>query len=133
MTRNDWNDIKIAEGPFWGPIHRFVESVNTRIWKIINDILSFISYPVRNFPKIITFLHGVLIMLAGTILMWGYIRLIGYTINIIAARKLSSPIMAVRKKFYKYFFLSLAGAIVATLVFIYLNGWVADRYSPPNK
>ena len=30
MTPEMWDEIQKTEGPFWGPIHRFIERVNTR-------------------------------------------------------------------------------------------------------
>jgi hypothetical protein len=132
MTTKLWKDIEKAEGSFWGPIHRLIERINTIIWNLIDSIHRIFSYPVRMFPKLSLFVKRIIIALAGSILMWGFIRLSGYVINVIAARHLDSPIMYVRKRFIRYFILNLIGAIVATAIFIILNGWLAE-WTAPNK
>jgi hypothetical protein len=58
--------------------------------------------------------------------MWGFMRLGGYLINVYACRHLTSSIMDVRRRFFKYFGLNLFGAIGTTLVFIVVNGWLAE-------
>lgn len=62
--------------------------------------------------------------------MWGFIRLGGYVINVCVARSVMSPIMILRRQFFKYFALNLLGAIGATLIFIVLNGWLAEWAEP---
>lgn len=126
MTPNLWKEIEIAEGSLWGPAHRFLDRTNARIWKLIEAIQRILCYPFRSFPKFCLVVRLVLITLAGSAFMWGFIRLGGYLINVYAARHLTSPIMEVRKRFFKYFGLNLLGAIAATLIFIVLNGWLAE-------
>jgi hypothetical protein len=126
MTTDLWEEIEIAEGSFWGPVHRFLDRANAKIWKLIEAIQRTLCYPLHSFPKFCLVVRLVLITLAGSALMWGFIRLGGYLINVCAARHLTSPIMEVRKRFFKYFSLNLLGAIAATLIFIVLNGWLAE-------
>jgi len=126
MTSELWDEIQRAEGPFWGPVHRFVERTNAGIWNWIDAIHRFLTYPIRGFAKSSTLVRRVLISLAGSVLLWGFIRLTGYMINVLAARHLCSPIMIVRRRFFKYFGINLLGAIAATAMFIVLNAWLAE-------
>ena len=130
MTPALWREIELEEGQFLGPIHRFLDRTNTRIWKLIESIQRVLTFPFRRFPKSYVIVRPVLVTLAGSILMWGFIRLCGYIINIFGARRLESPIMVVRRKFFKFFCLSLLGAIVAMLLFILFNGWIAEWMKP---
>lgn len=130
MTPKLWNDIAKAEGSFWGPLHRLIERINTIIWNLIDSIHRISTFPIRKFPKLSLFLKRFLIVLAGSILMWGFIRLSGYIINVSAARHLDSPIMSIRKRFIRYFILNLIGAICAAAIFIVLNGWLAEWTAP---
>lgn len=130
MTHELWDQIQRAEGPFWGPVHRFLDRTNAGIWNLIDWINRLLTYPIRDFPKTSTLVRRVLTSLAGSVLMWGFIRLAGYIINVLAARHLSSPIMIVRRRFFKYFALNLLGAIAATAIFFVLNGWLADYTAP---
>ncbi len=132
MTTELWKDIEKAEGSFWGPLHRSIERINIFIWNLIDSIHRILIYPIRKFPKLSLFVKRTLIALAGSILMWGFIRLAGYLINVSAARHLDSPTMSIRKRFFRYFILNLIGAIVATAIFIVLNGWLAE-WTAPNK
>jgi hypothetical protein len=62
--------------------------------------------------------------------MWGFIRLGGYLINVYQCRRLTSPIMIVRKRFFRFFALNFLGAIGASVVFIVVNGWLAEWTEP---
>jgi hypothetical protein len=31
MTLDRWKEIEIVEGPFWGPVHRFLDRTNARV------------------------------------------------------------------------------------------------------
>ncbi|CAG0941488.1 hypothetical protein BROC_01471 [Candidatus Brocadiaceae bacterium] len=128
MTPEMWNEIQMVEGRFWGSIHRFVERANAGIWRAIESI----AYPFRRFHKLYGYIRRVLIGLAGSVLMWGFIRLTGYIINVLAAGHLSSPIMIVRKKFMKYFLLNLLAAITASAIFFLLNGWLIEYFPGPD-
>lgn len=130
MTPQQWKEIELVEGTFWGPIHRFFERTNAGIWNLIHYSQRFLTYPLRRFSKYSIFIRRLLITFAGSFLMWGYIRLPGYLINLYAARRLNSPIMSVRRRFFKSFALSLLGAIGATLVFIVINGWLVEWMEP---
>ena len=130
MTPALWKEIELAEGPFWGPIHRFLDRTNARVWRLIEAIQRIVTFPFRRFLRCYALLRPLLVTLAGSILMWGFIRLGGYVINIYAAGRLKSPIMVVRRKFFKFFGLSLLGAIVSTLLFILFNGWIAEWMEP---
>lgn len=130
MTPDLWKEIELVEGPFWGPVHRFLHRTNAGIWKLIDTVQRVLTYPFRASSKYITFLRRVLITLAAAVLMWGYIRFAGYVINVYTARYLTSPIMTVRKRFFKYFGLNLLGAIGATVIFFLFNGWVAEWLEP---
>ena len=81
-------------------------------------------------PKGKRLVKSVLMVLAGCILFWGFIRLAGYVINVSAAGRLCLPIMTVRKRFFRYFGLTLLGATVAAAIFIVLNGWAAEHWKP---
>ncbi len=133
MTSELWSEIQNVEGSFWGPVHRFFDRTNARIWKMIDLVHHILTYPIRRFPKLCALIRGVLISLAASILMWGFIRLAGYIINVVAAGHLSSPIMIVRKKFFNYFLLNLLAAIAVSAVFFVVNGWLVDCCFPgPN-
>ena len=130
MTPQLWNEIEKVEGPFWGFLHRVLDRINARIWNIIDLTNNIITYPIRKYPKLSLFIKRILITLSASVLMWGFIRLSGYVINVIAARHLNSPIMIVRKRFFRFFILYLIGAIVATVIFIITNGWLAEWTKP---
>jgi hypothetical protein len=130
MTRERWAEIEKVEGVLWGPIHRFLDRINAKIWAYIDAIQSFVTLPIRSHKNFGIMVRRLLISLAGAVLFWGFIRLAGYTINVLVAGRLSSPIMIVRKRFFKYFGLNLAGALVATAVFILLNAWLAEWLEP---
>lgn len=130
MSPDQWKDIENVEGPFWGPIHRFLDRTNAGIWNLIDKIERLITYPIRRFPRLIAFIRPTLKSLAASILMWGFIRLAGYLINVPKGRHLGSPIMSVRERFLKFFGISLLGAIVATFIFFVVNGWVAEWLEP---
>lgn len=130
MTSNQWEEIQTVEGRFWGPLHRSLERTNARVWHLIDGIQSIATHPLRSFPKLQRVCRALLITGAATVLMWGFIRLGGYLINVSVCRRLTSPIMTVRKRFFRYFGLNLVGAIVATAVFIVVNGWLAEWTEP---
>lgn len=130
MTSALWKEIERAEGPFWGPVHRLLDRTNARIWRLIDAIQNVVTFPFRRFPRCYAIVRPVLVTLAGSILMWGFIRLGGYVINVYAARRLTSPIMEVRRKFFKFFGLSLLAAVLVTLLFILFNGWIAEWMEP---
>jgi len=129
-SADQWSEIRIAEGRFWGPIHRFLERVNSGIWNMIDIFAKKLTNPIRRFPKLSLFVRRMLVTVAGSVLMWGFIRISGYLINIPAARHLTSPIMDVRRRLFKYFLLNLVGAIIATAAFFVLNGWLVDYTGP---
>jgi hypothetical protein len=58
--------------------------------------------------------------------MWGYIRLSGYLINLLNCRKVSSPIMIVRRRLFKFFSANLIGALIVTGMFFVVNGWAVE-------
>jgi hypothetical protein len=126
MTPAQWKEIQAIEGPFWGPIHRALDYTNARVWHLINRIQEFITYPIRGFPRVHRLARALLITVAATVFMWGFIRLAGYLINVYKCRKLTSPIMIVRNRFFRYFGLNFLGAVGATVAFIVVNGWLAE-------
>lgn len=130
MAPDHWRQIELVEGPFWGPIHRFLDRTNASIWNLIDAIQRLLTKPLRVSRKYDASVRRVLIAVAGTVFMWGYIRLAGYLINVYKARHLTSPIMTIRKRFLKHFGLSLLAAIAATLLFFLLNGWIAEWLEP---
>jgi hypothetical protein len=126
MSSDLWKDIERIEGPFWGSIHKFLDRLNAKIWASIDAVGRVLSYPLGRNARSVAVIRRILIALAGAVLFWGFVRLAGYVINISLAGRLSSPIMVVRRRFMKYFLLNLLGAILATALFILLNGWIAD-------
>ncbi len=129
-TEEEWEEIRISEGYFFG-IHRFIERINFSIWAFINKSHGFLSAPFRN-KKTKAIIYSVVITFFAAITMWGFIRLIGYTINTILARKLSSQIMIIRKQLMKHFILHLIAALLTSFIFILLNGWIAEWIAPKN-
>jgi len=130
MIPDLWEEIELVEGPFWGPVHRFLHRTNAGIWKLIDTVQRVLIYPFRASPKYSIFVRRLLITIAAAVLMWGYIRFAGYVINVCKARHLTAPIMTVRKRFFKYFSFNLLGAIGATVIFFLFNGWVAEYLEP---
>lgn len=130
MTRDQWEEIETVEGPFWGPMHRFLHRTNARVWQLIETILPIASFPFRSFSRIQKAIRALLITIAGTVFMWGFIRVGGYLINVYACRRLSSPIMNVRRRFFRYFCWNMIGGIVAASAFIVVNGWLAEWTAP---
>ena len=130
MTDALWRQIDRVEGPFWGPIQRFLDRTNAKIWYLIDAIQRFLAKLFRVPRRYEKYIRYALIALAGAVFMWGYVRLAGYLINVYKARNLTSPIMIIRKRFLRQFGLSLLAAIVATLLFILCNGFVAEWLEP---
>ena len=130
MTTQQWEEIEIKEGNFWGPIHKFFERINSCIWNLINFLQITLTFRLDQSSKYSKLVRRVLLTLAGSFLMWGYIRLPGYLINIYFGRHLTSPIMKVRRLFFKYFLLNFLGAIGATILFFLINGWIAEWLEP---
>lgn len=128
MTPERWEEIQNLEGRFWGPIHRFLERVNAGIWQLIDRLQSII--PAGRFARVRTATRAVSIGLAGAALLWGFIRLAGYLINLSMARRSKAPIMAIRRRFFRYFALNFLGACLTVAVFFILNAWLADLLAP---
>jgi hypothetical protein len=128
MTPAMWNDIHAAEGSFWGPIHRSIEKVNSSIWALVDGAQAIIIYPFRSVisQHYANIIRQIVIVIAGFVFMWGYIRLSGYFINLAKCRKLSSPIMIVRKRLSKFFGAVLIGALIVSGMFFVVNGWAVD-------
>lgn len=123
MTKEQWALIPATEGPIWGPLHRFVERINASIWKWIELLIT----PLRSLPGIlVSIARALLIGIAGSVLMWGFIRLAGYLINVLACRRLDVPVMRIRRRFLGFFGKVLLGAVLGTAAFIVGNGWAAD-------
>jgi len=74
--------------------------------------------------------RAALIGFAGAIVLWGFLRLSGYLINIPLARRSTAPVMRIRRRFFAYFVLNFLGASVAVAVFFVLNAWLADLLAP---
>lgn len=129
MKPAQWKEIEKLEGSFWGPIHRFLERLNARIWKLIERLQSLIP-ATRRFAKVRMVARAVLIGLAGAVLLWGFLRLAGYLINVPMARRSAAPIMAIRRRFFTYFVLNFLGASLAVAIFFILNAWLADLLAP---
>lgn len=125
MTPDQWKEIDELEGKFWGPIHRFLERLNRRIWALVEGISS-----LAPTGRLRGAARSICIALAGAVLLWGFLRLAGYLINIAMARRSAAPIMAIRRRFFTYFVLNFLGAIVAVAAFFVLNGWLADFLAP---
>jgi len=130
MTPDQWNEIEFTERKFWGPAHKFFDQTNAGIWFLIHFFQNILTFNSKKFPKYSLFVERVLITIAGSFLMWGYIRLPGYLINLYFARHLTSPIMEIRKRFFKSFTRNFLGAIGATIIFIVINGWLAEWLEP---
>ena len=120
-TPEQLKEIDELEGSFWGPIHRFVHRSNARIWHLIHLLVGLVP-----FPKAQKVLRPVLIGLAGAVLMWGFLRLVGYLINVSMARRSAAPIMVIRRRFMAYFAANFLGACIAVAAFFVLNGWLAE-------
>lgn len=130
MTVDHWKEIERLEGRFWGPVHRCLERLNSRIWQLI-DVMQRIIVPSNSrFDKVRAIVRALLIGLAGAILFWGFIRLAGYLINVPLARRSTAPVMPVRRRFFRYFVLNFVGASLAVAVFFVLNAWFADALAP---
>lgn len=130
MTPDQWNEIRTVEGPFWGPVHRALDYTNARVWQLIDTIQRIVTSPLQRFPKVHRVARALLITIAASVFMWGFMRLGGYLINVYKCRQLTSPIMIVRKRFFRYFGLHFIGAVGATVVFIVVNGWLAEWTEP---
>ncbi|MGF2411078.1 MAG: hypothetical protein ACQUYJ_02060 [Ferruginibacter sp.] len=126
MSKQDWKNIEVAEGVFWGSIHRIVEGINKWIWKFINRLHRFISRPIKKYTIISDYIYYFIVTIAASVFMWGFIRLTGYLINIIASRQLQSPIMKTRRKFFRHFLLFFAGALICAIIFAYANGFLFE-------
>jgi len=129
MTDQLWAEIQSVEGRFWGALHRFFHRINALIWEGIGALTD----PDTTLTRAQTFrvfVRRVLISLAGSVLLWGFIRLPGYVIHVFAARHLSSPMVLVRRRLFKYFSLNLLGAVAATLMFVVVNAWLAGWLEP---
>lgn len=127
MTPERWEEIEKLEGHFWGPIHRCLERLNAGIWQLIERLQSIIP---AGFARVRTVARAVLIGLAGAVLFWGFIRLAGYLINLSMGRRSKAPIMAIRRRFFRYFALNFLGACLTVAVFFILNAWLADLLAP---
>jgi hypothetical protein len=128
MTPVMWNDIHAAEGSIWGPIHRSIEGVNAGIWALVDGAQIIMVFPIRRFilQRHVNIIRQVLIVLAGFVFMWEYIRLSGYFVNLLNCWRLSSPLMRMRKKLFKFFCANLVGALAVSGIFFVVNGWAVD-------
>ena len=130
MTADHWKEIERLEGPFWGPVHRLLERLNSRIWRLIDSLQALIVPAGSRYDKVRAIVRALLIGLAGATLLWGFIRLAGYLINVPMARHSTAPVMQVRRRFLHYFVLNFLGASLAVAVFFTLNAWLADALAP---
>jgi hypothetical protein len=121
MNTELWTEIKKTEGAILGTAHQFLEHINKMIWHFVNNFERLLNIFSQRIPKLKKISKRLSMYLAGFFLMWGYIRISGYIINILSASKLSSPIMIVRKRMMKHFVLNLLFAIIATALFYILN------------
>lgn len=124
-TPEELENIYKVEGKFWGSIHKFLEYVNEKIWGLLSRITSSLNKIFKN-AIMNSFLEKFFKSLAGIFLFWGFIRISGYIINGIAARKLRVPIMGARKKLMKFYWINLLGAIALAFLFFILNFLLLD-------
>jgi hypothetical protein len=124
-STEQFTEMQALEGWFWGPLHRLCETVNSWIWRLVGTITGFFDSAPRIQPWVKRIAGG----LAAVIFQWGFIRLAGYVINALAARKSSAPIMAIRRRFLKMFVVSLIAALAATAGFFVVNAWLADVWA----
>ena len=75
-------------------------------------------------PLTISIVRRILFSLAALLLMWGFIRLAGYLVNLAFARNVNAPIMRIRKRLFRFFAINVIGAVAATAFFIVASGWI---------
>lgn len=108
-----------AEGPFWGKAHRIFENTNERIWKLVNKVNDFFDKLLgRRLWRLKKPIHAAVELFFGIVLFWGLIRAGGYTINVIGAREIRSPLMRVRRRFVGAYLLHLIAAAFALIGFL---------------
>lgn len=112
------------EGPFWGRIHRALDDYNRWVYNFRDWLLKPFDWrPLVWIPRVQTIAKLVLTGLAGAVLMQGFVRFAGYSVNLYACRGWKCPMLEVRRRVYRYFWLNFLGAIGAFLVFYWASGW----------
>ncbi|WP_149275823.1 hypothetical protein [Pareuzebyella sediminis] len=119
-TQAQKSNIFKVEGWLFGSIHWWVQHANKYIWNLVNAIVK----KLRFIPYSKKIIKPLIFSIISSITFWGFIRFIGYTINVVLARKLDYPNMIVRKRYFRFYMLFLITAIIATAFFFIANGTI---------
>ena len=126
------HEIEVAQGILNWP-HKITHWMTTAIWKLVSQRDGVLTKGLERIGVPATTAEGALKPLAAAVFLWGFIRLIGYSINVGMAGHLRHiPIMVMRDKLMKIFLLSASAAIVVVGVFLYVNGLLLD-FKDPSK
>lgn len=128
-SKEQFREIFKIEGKLWGKIHEKLEEINRKYYQIIESIHTKLLFNFSNESLYSKIIRSLLIG-AGGIFLWGYIRLAGYIINLIGARKLKFPILEMRRKFFKHFIKIMIFAIVTSVIIVLLNNYIVQKIHP---
>jgi hypothetical protein len=123
-------EIQVAHGPLSG-LHRITHLLTTGIWQSIRFVEKIITKPVMGMSLPQPIAEAILKNIASAVAMWGYIRLVGYGINVgMAGRLRHIPMMRMRVRIFKLFWISFALGAAVCSGFLYVNGLLAGLKLP---
>ncbi|HAX48665.1 MAG TPA: hypothetical protein PK850_11220 [Ignavibacteria bacterium] len=128
-SKKQFDKIFKTEGKFWGNLHEKLEEINRKYYKVIEFFHAKLLFKFSKESRYSKFIRSLLIG-AGGIFLWGYVRLAGYIINLIGARKLKYPILEMRRKFFKHFILIMVLAVATSVMIVLLNNYIVKKIHP---
>jgi hypothetical protein len=132
-TKEMEDEIQAAHGSL-SSLHRSTHWITTGIWKSIRFVERILTKPFRGRALPQPIAEAILKNVAAAVAMWGYVRLIGYSINVGMAGHLKHiPMMSMRNRLFKFFWLSFFLGAAVCAVFLYMNGLLADLKLPLSR
>lgn len=123
-TEEHYKAIDIAQGIFWGRIHSLSHIANEWLWKLTDFIRIRIFRSEES-----RIVRLIVIEILGGLLMWGFIRLIGYLVNVPLTLNIEAPVLAIRRKVFFVFCVCLCTAIFGIVLFYIVNGLMINDSS----
>lgn len=123
-TEEQYRAIDQAQGIFWGRIHSFTHTVNAWLWNLTDYIRKRI---LRSGQSRIVRL--IVIEVLGGLLMWGFVRLLGYSVNVPLTLNVEAPVLEARRKTFFVFGVCLCTAMLG-VVLVYVTSGLLMPYVP---
>ncbi len=117
-TTEQCEAIDLAQGRFWGTIHKLTHRTNSWLWKLTDFIR------IRVFRTNHFIIRLIVIEFLGGLVLWGLIRLLGYSINVPLTWKVDAPVLEARRTVFFVFCVCLCTAMFGAAIFYVTNGFL---------